>query len=161
MLSLGLQRQAHCADSECADRRRSRLHPQLTGSLWTALLAPAATPSPIIQKLNTALNESLKTPEVQKAYANLDVVTRIVTPQELKTFIAEDVRKWRAQVVPAQRPGSRVNERFSWPCAATTRAGILRRQQTIHRHHAGQSHGRGRILGVAQASSLESRAIHA
>jgi tripartite-type tricarboxylate transporter receptor subunit TctC len=73
-------------------------YPQLTESLWTALLAPAATQSPIIQKLNTALNESVKTPEVQKAYANLDVVTRIVTPQELKTFMAEEVRKW-AQVV--------------------------------------------------------------
>jgi tripartite-type tricarboxylate transporter receptor subunit TctC len=73
-------------------------YPQLTESLWTALLAPAATPEPIIQKLNTALNESVKTPEVQKAYANLDVVTRIVTPQELKTFMGEEVRKWQ-QVV--------------------------------------------------------------
>jgi tripartite-type tricarboxylate transporter receptor subunit TctC len=76
-------------------------YPQLTESLWTALLAPAATPEPIIQKLNTALNESVKTPEVQKAYANLDVVTRIVTPQELKAFMAEEVRKWQQVVAQA------------------------------------------------------------
>jgi tripartite-type tricarboxylate transporter receptor subunit TctC len=76
-------------------------YPQLTESLWTALLAPAATPEPIIQKLNTALNESVKTPEVQKAYANLDVVTRIVTPQELKTFMGEEVRKWQQVVAQA------------------------------------------------------------
>lgn len=76
-------------------------YPQLTESLWTAMLAPAATPEPIIQKLNTALNESVKTPEVQKAYANLDVVTRIVTPQELKTFMAEEVRKWQQVVAQA------------------------------------------------------------
>ena len=76
-------------------------YPQLTEALWTALLAPAATPEPIIQKLNTALNESVKTPEVQKAYANLDVVTRIVTPQELKTFMAEEVRKWQQVVAQA------------------------------------------------------------
>jgi tripartite-type tricarboxylate transporter receptor subunit TctC len=76
-------------------------YPQLTESLWTALLAPAATPKPIIQKLNVALNESLKTPEVRKAYANLDVVTRIVTPQELKTFMAEEVRKWQQVVAQA------------------------------------------------------------
>jgi tripartite-type tricarboxylate transporter receptor subunit TctC len=74
---------------------------QLTESLWTALLAPAATPEPIIQKLNKALNESVKTPDVQKAYANLDVVTRIVTPQELKTFMAEEVRKWQQLVAQA------------------------------------------------------------
>jgi tripartite-type tricarboxylate transporter receptor subunit TctC len=76
-------------------------YPQLTESLWTALLAPAATPEPIIQKLNTALNESVKTPEVQKAYANLDVMTRIVTPQELKTFMGEEVRKWQQVVAQA------------------------------------------------------------
>jgi tripartite-type tricarboxylate transporter receptor subunit TctC len=76
-------------------------YPQLTESLWTALLAPAATPEPIIQKLNTALNESVRTPEVQKAYANLDVVTRIVTPQELKAFMADEVRKWQQVVAQA------------------------------------------------------------
>ena len=76
-------------------------YPQLTESLWTALLAPAATPEPIIQKLNAALNESVKTPEVQKAYANLDVVTRTVSPQELKTFMAEEVRKWQQVVAQA------------------------------------------------------------
>jgi tripartite-type tricarboxylate transporter receptor subunit TctC len=76
-------------------------YPQLTESLWTALLAPAATPEPIIQKLNRALNESVKTLEVQKAYANLDVVTRIVTPQELKGFMAEEVRKWQQVVAQA------------------------------------------------------------
>jgi tripartite-type tricarboxylate transporter receptor subunit TctC len=76
-------------------------YPQLTESLWTALLAPAATPEPIIQKLNAALNESVKTPEVQKAYANLDVVTRIVTPQELKAFMADEVRKWQQVVAQA------------------------------------------------------------
>jgi tripartite-type tricarboxylate transporter receptor subunit TctC len=76
-------------------------YPQLTESLWTALLAPAATPGPIIQMLNTALNESVKTPEVQRAYANLDIVTRIVTPQELKSFMAEEVRKWQQVVAQA------------------------------------------------------------
>jgi tripartite-type tricarboxylate transporter receptor subunit TctC len=76
-------------------------YPQLTESLWTALLAPRATPEPIIQRLNTAVNESVKTPEVQKAYANLDVVTRTVSPRELKAFMAEEVRKWQQVVARA------------------------------------------------------------
>jgi tripartite-type tricarboxylate transporter receptor subunit TctC len=76
-------------------------YPQLTESLWTALLAPAATPEPIIQKLNAAVNESVNTPEVQKAYANLDIVTRTVSPQELKAFMAEEVRKWQQVVSQA------------------------------------------------------------
>jgi tripartite-type tricarboxylate transporter receptor subunit TctC len=76
-------------------------YPQLTESLWTALLAPAATPEPIIQKLNAALNDSVKTPEVQKAYANLDVVTRTISPQELRTFMGEEVHKWQQVVAQA------------------------------------------------------------
>jgi tripartite-type tricarboxylate transporter receptor subunit TctC len=74
---------------------------QLTESLWTALLAPAATPEPIIQKLNAAVNEGVKAPEVQKAYANLDIVTRTVSPAELKAFMAEEVRKWQQVVAEA------------------------------------------------------------
>jgi tripartite-type tricarboxylate transporter receptor subunit TctC len=47
------------------------------------------------------VNESVKTPEVQKAYANLDIVTRTVSPQELKAFMAEEVRKWQQVVAQA------------------------------------------------------------
>jgi tripartite-type tricarboxylate transporter receptor subunit TctC len=69
-------------------------YPQLTESLWTGMLAPAGTPQPIIQKLNNVLNESLKTPEVLKAYQRLDIETKIVTPAELASFMAGETRKW-------------------------------------------------------------------
>jgi tripartite-type tricarboxylate transporter receptor subunit TctC len=69
-------------------------YPQLTESLWTGLLAPAGTPAPIIQKLNTVLNASLQTPEVLKAYQGLDVETKIVTPAELASFMAAETHKW-------------------------------------------------------------------
>jgi tripartite-type tricarboxylate transporter receptor subunit TctC len=69
-------------------------YPQLTESLWTGLLAPAGTPAPIIQKLNTALNASLQTPEVLKGYQRLDVETKIVTPAELASFMATETQKW-------------------------------------------------------------------
>jgi tripartite-type tricarboxylate transporter receptor subunit TctC len=69
-------------------------YPQLTESLWTGLLAPAGTPAPIIQKLNTVLNASLQAPEVLKAYQGLDVETKIVTPAELASFMAAETHKW-------------------------------------------------------------------
>lgn len=69
-------------------------YPQLTESLWTGMLAPAGTPGPVIEKLNRALNETLKTPEVQKAYQRLDVETEIVTPAELASFLSAETRKW-------------------------------------------------------------------
>jgi tripartite-type tricarboxylate transporter receptor subunit TctC len=75
-------------------------YPQLTASLWTGLLAPAGTPAPIIATLNAATNEVLKTPEVQQAYARLQVGTRLMSPEEMKTFMADENRKW-TQVVKA------------------------------------------------------------
>lgn len=69
-------------------------YPQLTESLWTGLLAPAGTPAPIIQKLNMALNASLQTPDVLKAYKGLDVETKIVTPAALASFMATETQKW-------------------------------------------------------------------
>jgi tripartite-type tricarboxylate transporter receptor subunit TctC len=69
-------------------------YPQLTASLWTGLLAPAGTPAPIIDKLNGALNDSLRSPDVRDAYKKLDVETRSLTPAELGSFMAAETRKW-------------------------------------------------------------------
>jgi tripartite-type tricarboxylate transporter receptor subunit TctC len=75
-------------------------YPQLTESLWTGLMAPAGTPAPIVATLNAAINDVQKTPEVQQAYARLDVGTKIVSPDEFKTFMAAETKKW-AQVISA------------------------------------------------------------
>ena len=42
---------------------------QLSRPFWHALFAPAATPRPILEKLNAALRETLADPDVQKNYA--------------------------------------------------------------------------------------------
>ena len=73
-------------------------YPQLTESLWTGLLAPAGTPAPIIQKISSALDEALKTPDVTKAYQRLDVETKIVAPAALGSFMATETHKW-AQII--------------------------------------------------------------
>lgn len=76
-------------------------YPQLTATLWTGLLAPAATPTTIIRKLNSALNESLKTPEVAAAYRKLDIETKALTPAELASFMAAETRKWAGIIARA------------------------------------------------------------
>jgi tripartite-type tricarboxylate transporter receptor subunit TctC len=75
-------------------------YPQLTESLWTGLLAPAGTPAAIVATLSAAINEVLKTPEVQQAYARLEVETQTMTPDQFKAFMAAETKKW-AQVVTA------------------------------------------------------------
>lgn len=75
-------------------------YPQLTESLWTGLLAPAGTPVAIVTTLSAAIEEVLKTPEVREAYARLEVETQTMTPDQFKTFMAAETKKW-AQVVSA------------------------------------------------------------
>jgi tripartite-type tricarboxylate transporter receptor subunit TctC len=73
-------------------------YPQLVTTFWTGLLAPAGTPQPIIQKLNAAINDGLKAPDVQASVHKLGVDTKAVTPQEFSAFMAAETHKW-AQVV--------------------------------------------------------------
>jgi tripartite-type tricarboxylate transporter receptor subunit TctC len=42
---------------------------------WHALFAPAATPKPVLERLNAALQETLADPLVQKAYGDTGVET--------------------------------------------------------------------------------------
>jgi tripartite-type tricarboxylate transporter receptor subunit TctC len=73
-------------------------YPQLAATLWTGLLAPAGTPQPIVEKLNSAINAGLKAPEAQESLHRLGVATRAITPQEFSAFMAAETRKW-AQIV--------------------------------------------------------------
>jgi tripartite-type tricarboxylate transporter receptor subunit TctC len=60
------------------------------------IVAPAGTPSSIVNRLNAAINEALRTPEMQDAIIKLGAVPRTGTPQEFGAAIADQLRKWQA-----------------------------------------------------------------
>jgi tripartite-type tricarboxylate transporter receptor subunit TctC len=66
--------------------------------LWLGLLAPVRTPPPVIDKLNGALNDGLKSPELQASIAKLGLQTRNMTPQEFGAKLAGEARDWEAAV---------------------------------------------------------------
>jgi tripartite-type tricarboxylate transporter receptor subunit TctC len=66
--------------------------------LWIGLLAPAQTPAAVIEKLNGAMNEGLKAPEVQASIAKLGLEARSVTPQQFAAALADETRLWEAAV---------------------------------------------------------------
>lgn len=68
--------------------------PGLSLSYWTGLWAPAATPAPVIERLNAAINTALQSPEMKAAMDNLGVKPIIGTPQDFAAFIAEEGPKW-------------------------------------------------------------------
>lgn len=45
-------------------------HPELERPFWHALFAPAATPKPVLERLNAALRETLADAQVRKLYAD-------------------------------------------------------------------------------------------
>jgi tripartite-type tricarboxylate transporter receptor subunit TctC len=62
--------------------------------LWFGFLAPAGTPPTLIDKLNRAANEALKSDEVGKALGPQGIDPIGGSAEEFATFIAADVKRW-------------------------------------------------------------------
>ncbi len=71
---------------------------------WLALLAPHATPKPIIAKLNEELVAAIKDPQVQSKIIEQGAEGVSTTPEELARFIASESVKWRDIIVKASIP---------------------------------------------------------
>ena len=63
-------------------------------AVWYGFLAPAKTPPAIVAKLNTAINQQVRTPEVQAAFVKLGIETRSLTPQEFGEVLIKERERW-------------------------------------------------------------------
>jgi len=72
--------------------------PELQTLTWTALFAPKGTPQPIIERLNTAVDQAMKDPAVAKRLeelgADLPAPGEARTPQALAKLVSAEVAKW-------------------------------------------------------------------
>ena len=73
---------------------------------WWGLVAPAATPRPVIEKLNKAFVAALNAPETKTRFAALLAEPVATTPQQFDSFMASERAKYQ-QVVKAS--GARVD----------------------------------------------------
>ncbi len=62
--------------------------------VWQAVLAPAGTPEPILEKMNAQINVSLNTPEVRETLERLGMGLMGGSRAELAKLLAEHVAKW-------------------------------------------------------------------
>ena len=69
---------------------------------WNALAAPARTPPAVIERLNAAANEALKTPAVRDKLLALGVRPQGGTPQQLATLLAGEIAHWREVIRAAK-----------------------------------------------------------
>ena len=70
--------------------------PGYDAGIWIGLLAPAGTPTAIVDKLSGAANAALKTEDVQTALKRQGTDPLGGTPKEFADFIRADIEKWVA-----------------------------------------------------------------
>jgi tripartite-type tricarboxylate transporter receptor subunit TctC len=75
--------------------------PDVQLETWNGLVAPAGTPVPIIQRLNTVVNDGLKSKEIQQALFKFASDPFISTPEEFSAVIVRESRKWADLVAAA------------------------------------------------------------
>jgi tripartite-type tricarboxylate transporter receptor subunit TctC len=68
--------------------------PDFVALTFTGMLAPVGTPAAVVNKLNAAINESLKSPEMIAALSKLGAEVRPGSPEEFGAFLAKERDKW-------------------------------------------------------------------
>jgi tripartite-type tricarboxylate transporter receptor subunit TctC len=65
---------------------------------WWGLIAPAGTPRDVVQKLNAAFADALKSPEVKTRFANLMAEPAPSTPEQFDDFMKRERAKYERVV---------------------------------------------------------------
>ena len=63
-------------------------------SNWFGIYAPKGTPSDLVAKVNTAFNQALQDPDMQKRLAVLGATPTGSTPEQMGKMVAADTDKW-------------------------------------------------------------------
>jgi tripartite-type tricarboxylate transporter receptor subunit TctC len=67
---------------------------QVVGGTWVAMLAPAGTPKPIVEKLSRVVGEAMRRPDNRERFAQLGMEPVGSTSAELTVFLRNEVAKW-------------------------------------------------------------------
>ncbi len=73
----------------------------LNVDMWYGVFAPAGTPRPYVERLNTELREVLASPAVAKAFETQGMTPAHSTPDAFRKIVATDAKRW-ADLIKAQ-----------------------------------------------------------
>ncbi|MGZ5094330.1 MAG: tripartite tricarboxylate transporter substrate binding protein [Burkholderiales bacterium] len=68
---------------------------------WNGILAPAATPRDVINKLNGAIVQVLRTPDMKERFAAIGTEPIVSTPDEFAAFLRAEAVKWAGVIKSA------------------------------------------------------------
>jgi tripartite-type tricarboxylate transporter receptor subunit TctC len=74
---------------------------KLQATFWIGILAPSGTSPGIVNKLNGAINEVLRSKELEATLARLSAKPKIGSQQDFAAFMAAETRKWSEVVTAA------------------------------------------------------------
>ncbi len=66
--------------------------------IWLGIMAPAATPRAIVERLNAEITKAANAPEMKQTWAKQGAVAMSMSPDEFGRFMRDDIEKW-ARVV--------------------------------------------------------------
>ena len=72
--------------------------PSFEAVAWGGIIAPAGTPGPVILRMNAAIAEAMKAPEVVRNNATMSLGPLVSSPEAFKAFIGRESAKWSDRV---------------------------------------------------------------
>ena len=72
--------------------------PDFVIDAWTGVVAPAGTPPDIVAKLNRAINDGLKSPEMKTGLERFSAIAKPGSPQDFTAFMQSELPKWAGLV---------------------------------------------------------------
>lgn len=76
--------------------------PNMVVTAWFGLFAPAGTPQPVVDRIQQVVSAILKTPEIQKRFADMGGQAGGNTPAEFGAFVKQQQADWRQIVESAK-----------------------------------------------------------
>ena len=67
-------------------------------SVWYGVAVPSGTPSPIVSTMNTAINQVIRSPEVEPRFAQEGATAIAVTPRAFADYVDRELKKWAEAV---------------------------------------------------------------
>ena len=69
--------------------------PDLVGTAWMGVVAPAKTPKPLLDLMSRMIIEALRQPDVVEMLGKQMVEVTAGTPEEYTTFVRDEIRRWK------------------------------------------------------------------
>jgi tripartite-type tricarboxylate transporter receptor subunit TctC len=68
--------------------------PGYASTIWLGIMAPAGTPKPIVDKLNSEVKKILARSDIKEAWAKQGATPMVMTPEEFDKYLRGDIEKW-------------------------------------------------------------------